>query len=180
MGKKTTRTARFLFCADAWPVLPLFRRPRGLKSEASAAVFLAAAALPTVFAPVSFGEKAHTEALRRGSLLFAAAKLSFAPTKPLFAPAKPSFAAAKQNASDSKSLKKRTCKGQNCSYASANGKDAARRKREAPPKETTGKRPCEAGRCKSICQGLSSVTAYFYFFIATFALRQWAVQILHR
>ena len=53
-------------------------------------------------------------------------------------------------------------------------------KSEAPPKETTGKRPCEAGRCKSICQGLSSVTAYFYFFIATFALRQWAVQILHR
>ena len=53
-------------------------------------------------------------------------------------------------------------------------------KSEAPPKETTGKRPCEAGRCKGICQGLSSVTAYFYFFIATFALRQWAVQILHR
>ncbi len=53
-------------------------------------------------------------------------------------------------------------------------------KSEAPPKETTGKRPCEAGRCKSICQGLSSVSAYFYFFIATFALRQWAVQILHR
>ena len=79
-----------------------------------------------------------------------------------------------------KSWRKRTCKGQNCSYASANGKDAAHRKREAPPKETTGKRPCEAGRCKSICQGLSSVTAYFYFFIATFALRQWAVQILHR
>lgn len=51
---------------------------------------------------------------------------------------------------------------------------------EAPPKETTDKRPCEAGRCKGICQGLSSVTAYFYFFIATFALRQWAVQILHR
>lgn len=51
---------------------------------------------------------------------------------------------------------------------------------EVPPKETTDKRPCEAGRCKGICQGLSSVTAYFYFFIATFALRQWAVQILHR
>ena len=129
---------------------------------------------------ISFCENTHTKALRRGSLLFAAAKLSFAPTKPLFARTKPSFAAAKQNASGSKILKKRTCKGQNCSYASTNGKDAARRKREVPPKETTDKRPCEAGRCKGICQGLSSVTAYFYFFIATFALCQWAVQILHR
>lgn len=83
MGKKTTRTARFLFCTEVQPVLLLFSHPRELKSE-------------------------------------------------------------------------------------------------APPKETTDKRPCEAGRCKGICQGLSSVTAYFYFFIATFALRQWAVQILHR
>ena len=56
---------------------------------------------------ISFCENAHTKALRRGNLLFAAAKLSFAPTKPLFAPTKPSFAAAKQNASDSKSLKKK-------------------------------------------------------------------------
>ncbi|WP_311355359.1 hypothetical protein [Alloprevotella tannerae] len=60
---------------------------------------------------ISFCKNAHTKALRRGCLLFAAAKLSFAPTKPLFAPTKPSFAATKQNASGSKSLKKKDLQG---------------------------------------------------------------------
>ncbi|WP_154646628.1 hypothetical protein [Alloprevotella tannerae] len=54
MGKKTTRTARFLFYAEVQPVLPLFSRPRELKSEASAAVFLAAVALSMTFVPDSF------------------------------------------------------------------------------------------------------------------------------
>lgn len=69
MGKKTTRTARFLFCADAWPVLPLFRRPRGLKSEASAAVFLAAVALSTAFAPDFFLRKYTHEGLTPEQLI---------------------------------------------------------------------------------------------------------------
>ena len=54
MGKKTTRTARFLFYAEVQPVLLLFSRPRELKSEASAAVFLAAVALSPAFAPDFF------------------------------------------------------------------------------------------------------------------------------
>ena len=54
MGKKTTRIARFLFYTEVQPVLLLFSRPRGLKSEASAAVFLAAVALSTTFVPDFF------------------------------------------------------------------------------------------------------------------------------
>ena len=54
MGKKTTRTARFLFCTEVQPVLLLFSHPRELKSEAPAAVFLAAVALSTTFVPDSF------------------------------------------------------------------------------------------------------------------------------
>jgi hypothetical protein len=54
MGKKTTRTARFLFYAEVQPVLLLFSRPRELKSEALAAVFLAAVALSATFVPDFF------------------------------------------------------------------------------------------------------------------------------
>mgnify|MGYP001672205724 FL=1 len=50
MGKKTTRAARFLFYTEVQPVLLLFSRLRELKSEASAAVFLAAVALSPAFA----------------------------------------------------------------------------------------------------------------------------------
>ena len=54
MGKKTTRTARFLFYTEVQLVLPLFRRPRELKSEAPAAVFLTAVALSATFVPDFF------------------------------------------------------------------------------------------------------------------------------
>ena len=69
MGKKTTCTAQFRFCAGARPVLPLFSRPRGLKSEASADVFLAAVALSTAFAPDFFLRKCTHEGLTLGQLI---------------------------------------------------------------------------------------------------------------
>ena len=69
MGKKTTRTARFLFCANAGPVLLLFSRPRELKSEASAAVFLAAVALSPAFVPDFFLRKCTHEGLTPGQLI---------------------------------------------------------------------------------------------------------------
>ena len=111
MGKKTTRTARFLFYTEVQPVLPLFRRPRGLKARRRQLFFLLLSRFRRPLLLISFCENTHTKALRRSSLLFAAAKLSFAPTKPLFAPTKPSFAAAKQNASGSKILKKKDLQG---------------------------------------------------------------------
>ncbi|WP_315553458.1 hypothetical protein [Alloprevotella tannerae] len=111
MGKKTTRTARFLFCANAGPVLPLFRRPHGLKARRRQLFFLLLSRFRRPLFLISFCENAHTKALRQGNLLFAAAKLSFAPTKPLFAPTKPSFAAAKQDASGSKILKEKDLQG---------------------------------------------------------------------
>ena len=69
MGKKTTRTARFLFYTEVQPVLLLFSRPRGLKSEASAAVFLAAVALSTAFVPDFFLRKCTHEGLTPGLLI---------------------------------------------------------------------------------------------------------------
>ena len=69
MGKKTTRTARFLFYTEVQPVLPLFSRPRELKSEALAAVFLAAVALSTAFAPDIFLRKYTHEGLTPGQLI---------------------------------------------------------------------------------------------------------------
>ena len=69
MGKKTTRTARFLFYTEVQPVLPLFSRPRELKSEALAAVFLAAVALSTAFAPDFFLRKYTHEGLTPGQLI---------------------------------------------------------------------------------------------------------------
>ena len=69
MGKKTTRTARFLFCAEVQPVLHLFSRPHELKSEASADVFLAAVALSTTFAPDFFLRKCTHEGLTLGQLI---------------------------------------------------------------------------------------------------------------
>ena len=69
MGKKTTRTARFLFYAEVQPVLLLFSRPRELKSEASAAVFLAAVALSTAFAPDFFLRKCTHEGLTPGQFI---------------------------------------------------------------------------------------------------------------
>ena len=81
MGKKTTCAARFLFYTEVQPVLLLFSRPRELKSEASAAVFLAAVALSTTFAPDFFLRKCTHEGLTLGNLLFAAAKLSFGGSK---------------------------------------------------------------------------------------------------
>ena len=67
MGKKTTRTARFLFYTEVQPVLHLFSCPRELKSEASAAVFLAFAAFSTAFAPDFFLRKCTHEGLTLGS-----------------------------------------------------------------------------------------------------------------
>ena len=69
MGKKTTRTARFLFCAEVQPVLHLFSRPHELKSEASADVFLAAVALSTTFAPDFFLRKYTHEGLTPEQLI---------------------------------------------------------------------------------------------------------------
>ena len=69
MGKKTTRTARFLFYTEVQLVLLLFSRPRELKSEASAAVFLAAVALSTAFAPDFFLRKCTHEGLTLGQLI---------------------------------------------------------------------------------------------------------------
>ena len=69
MGKKTTRTARFLFYTEVQPVLHLFSCPRELKSEASAAVFLAAVALSTAFAPDFFLRKCTHEDLTPGQLI---------------------------------------------------------------------------------------------------------------
>ena len=69
MGKKTTRTARFLFYTEVQPVLLLFSRPRGLKSEASTAVFLASAAFSPAFAPDFFLRKCTHEGLTLGQLI---------------------------------------------------------------------------------------------------------------
>ena len=69
MGKKTTRTARFLFYTEVQPVLLLFSCPRELKSEASAAVFLAAVALSTTFAPDFFLRKYTHEGLTPEQLI---------------------------------------------------------------------------------------------------------------
>ena len=69
MGKKTTRTARFLFYTEVQPVLPLFRRPRELKSEASAAVFLASAAFSPAFTPDFFLRKCTHEGLTPEQLI---------------------------------------------------------------------------------------------------------------
>ena len=69
MGKKTTRTARFLFYTEVQPVLLLFSRPRELKSEALAAVFLAAVALSPAFAPDFFLRKYTHEGLTPGQLI---------------------------------------------------------------------------------------------------------------
>ena len=60
MGKKTTCAARFLFYTEVQPVLLLFSRPRELKSEVSADVFLAAVALSMTFVPDFFLRKMHT------------------------------------------------------------------------------------------------------------------------
>lgn len=67
MGKKTTRTARFLFYTEVQPVLHLFSCPRELKSEASAAVFLASSAFSPAFAPDFFLRKCTHEGLTLGS-----------------------------------------------------------------------------------------------------------------
>ena len=69
MGKKTTCAARFLFYTEVQPVLLVFIRPRVLKSEASAAVFLAAVALSTAFAPDFFLRKYTHEGLTPGQLI---------------------------------------------------------------------------------------------------------------
>ena len=69
MGKKTTCAARFLFYTEVQPVLLLFSCPRELKSEASAAVFLASVALSTAFAPDFFLRKCTHEGLTSGQLI---------------------------------------------------------------------------------------------------------------
>ncbi len=69
MGKKTTRTARFLFYTEVQPVLPLFSSLTWAKSAAPAAVFLAAVALSTAFAPDFFLRKCTHEGLTLGQLI---------------------------------------------------------------------------------------------------------------
>ena len=69
MGKKTTRTVRFMFCTKVQPVLPPFSSPTWAKSAAPAAVFLASVALSTAFAPDFFLRKYTHEGLTTGLLI---------------------------------------------------------------------------------------------------------------
>ena len=69
MGKKTTRAVRFMFCTKVQPVLPPFSSPTWAKSAASAAVFLAAVALSTTFAPDFFLRKYTHEGLTPEQLI---------------------------------------------------------------------------------------------------------------